>query len=63
LPTAPTDVDGGGGGDGIPIPGASSPGGVYGPDDGYTAAATSLKRNALFVGAAGLMIGGALVLV
>jgi len=65
LPTAPTNVNGGGDGPngGAPSPGAKGAGGVYGPDDGYIAAANALKRNALLVSVAGVVVGGALVLV
>jgi len=58
LPTAPTNVDGGGQG-GAPSPGQS--GGIFGPDDNYIAAATSLKHNAFIVGFVGLALGGAML--
>ncbi|EDR15603.1 uncharacterized protein LACBIDRAFT_291493 [Laccaria bicolor S238N-H82] len=58
LPTAPTSIDGGGG-NGAPVPGAT--GGAYGPGDGYIAAAIALKQNALAVGVAGFVLGGALL--
>lgn len=60
LPTAPTDVNGGGGTAGAPVPGATGNNGAYGPDDGYIAAAMALKRNAMLVGISGLLVGGAL---
>lgn len=58
LPTAATTIDGGGG-NGAPVPGAT--GGAYGPGDGYIAAAIALKQNALVVGVAGFVLGGALL--
>ncbi|KAN0100644.1 hypothetical protein V8E55_000628 [Tylopilus felleus] len=65
LPTAPSSV-GGAGGDGpngqAPSPGASAAGGIYGPPDGYIASAEAL-RSAGLLGLAGLVVGGALVLV
>ncbi len=60
LPTAPTNVDGGGV-NGAPLPGKTSTGGIYGPDDNYVAAATSLKRNAYAVGVVGFVLGGAML--
>lgn len=60
LPTAPANVDGGGA-NGAPSPGQTGVGGIYGPDDNYIAAATSLKRNAFVVGFVGVALGGALV--
>ncbi|KII94339.1 hypothetical protein PLICRDRAFT_424525 [Plicaturopsis crispa FD-325 SS-3] len=61
LPTAATNVDGGGNGPGgAPSPGATAGGTVYGPDDGYIAAAAALKRNAAVVGLVGLVVGGGL---
>jgi len=62
LPTAPTNINGGGGaGGGAPYPGETGAGGQYGPNDGYIAAAASLKRNTLFVGL-GVVVGGVLVM-
>ncbi|KAF9453789.1 hypothetical protein P691DRAFT_755154 [Macrolepiota fuliginosa MF-IS2] len=58
LPTAPTNVDGGGQG-GAPSPGQT--GGNFGPDDGFIAAATSLKHNAFIVGFIGFALGGAML--
>lgn len=46
-----------------PSPGQSGVGGIYGPDDQYISAATSLVRKVLPVGLVGSLIGGALVLV
>jgi len=60
LPTAPTNVDGGG--QNAPFPGASGSGGIYGPGDSYIAAGLMVKRNAFLVGVTGVIIGGALVL-
>ncbi|TDL28451.1 hypothetical protein BD410DRAFT_223482 [Rickenella mellea] len=63
FPTAPANVDGGGNGpNGAPSPGASSPNGVYGPPDSFTAAAMMLRANAALLGAIGMAIGGWLVL-
>ncbi|KAJ2920331.1 hypothetical protein MD484_g204, partial [Candolleomyces efflorescens] len=63
LSTAPTGVDGGGGGvDGAPLPGATGQNGVYGPDDNYIAAAGSLQKNGLLVGLVGAAVGAALTL-
>ncbi|EPQ60794.1 hypothetical protein GLOTRDRAFT_109142 [Gloeophyllum trabeum ATCC 11539] len=61
LPTAPTSIDGGGGDGGAPSPGASGAGGVYGPDDGYIAAALMANVNVVLVSLAGILVGGALV--
>ncbi|KXN89996.1 hypothetical protein AN958_05001, partial [Leucoagaricus sp. SymC.cos] len=61
LPTAPASVDGGGGSNGAPLPGQTGNGGIYGPDDNYTAAATALKHNAFVVGFVGLALGGAML--
>ncbi|KAG5221883.1 GAMM1 protein [Salix suchowensis] len=41
-----------------PIPGAKAGGGIYGPDDDYTAGALALKRSTVLMGAAGLVAGG-----
>ncbi|KAF8973951.1 hypothetical protein BDZ97DRAFT_408557 [Flammula alnicola] len=60
LPTAPTNVDGGGQG-GAPVPGATGNNGAFGPGDGYIAAASTLAKNALAVSLLGSLIGGALV--
>ncbi|KAF8324648.1 hypothetical protein F5887DRAFT_943452 [Amanita rubescens] len=60
LPTAPTTVTGGGISGMAPIPGET--GGQFGPPDGYIAAATALRRNALLVGLGGCIIGGALII-
>lgn len=60
LPTAPTNVDGGGA-NGAPLPGQTGVGGIYGPDDKYIAAATSLKHNAYVVGFVGFVLGGAML--
>jgi hypothetical protein len=43
------------------MPGQTGVGGVFGPDDQYIAAATALKYNAFAVGAAGVVLGGALI--
>ncbi|KAG6902874.1 hypothetical protein C0995_010043 [Termitomyces sp. Mi166 len=61
LPTAPTTVAAGGGPAGAPFPGAS--GGAYGPDDKYIAAASTLARNTMLVGAGGLVLTGALMVI
>lgn len=66
LPTAPTNINGGGNGGpngGAPLPGATGGGGgkVYGPGDGYVAAANALKRNIAVVGLVGCIVGGGLV--
>lgn len=66
LTTAPTSIDGGGSGGpngGAPVPGATGGGGgsVYGPDDGYIAAAMALQRNMILVGLVGCAVGGGLV--
>ncbi|KAA1468239.1 hypothetical protein DENSPDRAFT_384032 [Dentipellis sp. KUC8613] len=66
LPTAPTDVDGGGNGEhGAPVPGQSGANGVYGPGDGYTtnAAALPIEGKAILVSIAGMILGGLLVFV
>ncbi|KAI0304858.1 hypothetical protein BC826DRAFT_978624 [Russula brevipes] len=58
LPTAPTDVNGGGNGPGgAPSPGQTGQGGVYGPPDGYVSGVSSLQRNAMVVGIAGVIVG------
>jgi hypothetical protein len=63
LPTAPTDVDGGGNGPGgAPSPGQSAPGGIYGPPDGYVSGVTRLQRNAVFVSLIGVVFGALLSL-
>ncbi|KDQ63724.1 hypothetical protein JAAARDRAFT_44477 [Jaapia argillacea MUCL 33604] len=64
LPTAPTDVNGGGNGPGgAPSPGQSAPGGIYGPPDGYIAAAMlGAHINTVLVAAAGAVVGGAWIL-
>ncbi|KAF8640876.1 hypothetical protein AX17_000524 [Amanita inopinata Kibby_2008] len=62
LPTAPTDVAGGGINGAAPVPGATGANGAYGPPDGYTAGATALKINTLLVGLGGFAIGGALII-
>ncbi|KAJ3576666.1 hypothetical protein NP233_g286 [Leucocoprinus birnbaumii] len=59
LPTAPTNINGGG--SVAPSPGAAGVGGAYGPDDNYIAAATALKRNAFVVGFVGIALGGAML--
>ncbi|KAF5355858.1 hypothetical protein D9756_003788 [Leucocoprinus leucothites] len=59
LPTAPTNISGGGGA--APSPGGANVGGIYGPDDNYIAAATALKRNAFVVGFVGFALGGAML--
>jgi len=59
LPTAPTDVNGGGAV--APSPGQSSTGGIFGPDDNYIAAASALKRNTFVVGFVGLALSGAML--
>ncbi|KIM48176.1 hypothetical protein M413DRAFT_22712 [Hebeloma cylindrosporum] len=61
LPTAPTSVNGGGQG-GAPVPGAKSTGGgiVYGPDDNYIAAASTIAKNALGASLIASLVGGAL---
>ncbi|RXW22958.1 hypothetical protein EST38_g2897 [Candolleomyces aberdarensis] len=65
LSSAPTGVDGGGAGaDGAPLPGATGHSGeVYGPDDSYIAAASSIQKNGLLVGAVAFAVGGALTLI
>ncbi|EGO29032.1 hypothetical protein SERLADRAFT_456355 [Serpula lacrymans var. lacrymans S7.9] len=64
LPTAASSVPGvNGGPNGAPSPGASAPGGIYGPPDGYIAAANALKRNAVVVSLLGVTIGTALVFI
>ncbi|KAL4267180.1 hypothetical protein AB1N83_000447 [Pleurotus pulmonarius] len=45
-----------------PIPGAKAGGGIYGPDDDYTAGALALRRSTVLMGAAGLVAGGAVML-
>ncbi|RDB28812.1 hypothetical protein Hypma_015494 [Hypsizygus marmoreus] len=62
LPTAATTINGGGGSNGAPLPGATGAGGAYGPDDGYIAAASSLRRNTALVGLGGLVVGAALMM-
>ncbi|KAF9241355.1 hypothetical protein BU15DRAFT_73482 [Melanogaster broomeanus] len=65
LPTAATSVpgvDGDGPNGGAPSPGASADGGIYGPPDGYIAAAEAL-RSVGMLGVVGVAVGGALVLV
>lgn len=59
LPTAPTDVNGGGAI--APSPGQSNTGGIFGPDDNYIAAASALKQNAFVVGFVGLALSGAML--
>ncbi|KAG5726135.1 hypothetical protein E4T56_gene2508 [Termitomyces sp. T112] len=59
LPTAPTTVAVGGGPNGAPLPGAS--GGAFGPDDKFTAAASTIARNTMLIGAGGLVLTGALM--
>jgi hypothetical protein len=44
------------------MPGETGVNGQYGPDDGYIAAATSLKRNAFSIGLSAILVGGALML-
>ncbi|EKM83856.1 hypothetical protein AGABI1DRAFT_124182 [Agaricus bisporus var. burnettii JB137-S8] len=61
LPTAPTNIEGGGQ-NGAPLPGQTGVGGNMGPDDNYIAAATALKHNAFAVGVMGVVLGGAMVL-
>ncbi|KAI0283296.1 hypothetical protein BGY98DRAFT_951671, partial [Russula aff. rugulosa BPL654] len=57
LPTAPTDVNGGGNGpNGAPSPGQTGTGGVYGPPDGYVSGVSSLQWNAMVVGIAGAIM-------
>ncbi|KAJ2927140.1 hypothetical protein H1R20_g9941, partial [Candolleomyces eurysporus] len=65
LSSAPTGVDGGGAGaDGAPLPGATgNTGQVYGPDDNYIAAASSIQKNGLLVGAVAFAVGAALTLI
>ncbi|OAX42349.1 hypothetical protein K503DRAFT_766819 [Rhizopogon vinicolor AM-OR11-026] len=64
LPTAASTVAGanGGGADGAPSPGATGSGGIYGPPDGYIAGAEAL-RSANILGAIGLLVGGAMLVV
>ncbi|KAH9968937.1 hypothetical protein BC827DRAFT_1152056 [Russula dissimulans] len=63
LPTAPTNVDGGGNEQGgAPSPGQSGQGGVYGPPDGYVSGVSSLQWNALVVSVAGVIVGALLPL-
>ncbi|CAA7266462.1 unnamed protein product [Cyclocybe aegerita] len=61
LPTAPANVDGGGQ-NGAPVPGASSPNGAFGPDDDYIAAATALAKNLLAGSAIASLVAGAVLL-
>ncbi|KIJ68420.1 hypothetical protein HYDPIDRAFT_24702 [Hydnomerulius pinastri MD-312] len=63
LPTAASAVPGADGGpNGAPSPGASAPGGIYGPPDGYIAGAEAL-RSAGMVSFVACAVGGALLLV
>lgn len=56
-------MDGGGDGPGgAPSPGASGQGGIFGPDDGFTAAAIAIQANAALIGTLGMVAGGLLVL-
>ena len=61
--TAPASIDGGGTAlrGGAPVPGATAPGGVYGPDDDYIAAALAHHANLMFVGITGVAAGAALL--
>lgn len=60
--TAPVSIDGGASiSGGAPSPGASGAGGVYGPDDGYTAAALAHHVNLALVALSGVVAGAALV--
>ncbi|RDX55884.1 hypothetical protein OH76DRAFT_1477589 [Lentinus brumalis] len=61
--TAPVSIDGGASiAGGAPSPGASGAGGVFGPDDGYTAAALAQHANLVLVAFTGVVAGAALVL-
>ena len=67
LPTAPTNISGGGNAGpngGAPSPGATGGGGgqVYGPPDGYISAVNALRRNVFVVGLVGCLVGGGLVM-
>ncbi|GJE86090.1 hypothetical protein PsYK624_021700 [Phanerochaete sordida] len=64
LPTAPTDINGGGDGPGgnAPAPGQSAPNGIYGPPDGYISAVLALPINAFLACIAAVALGGTLVL-
>ncbi|KAJ8522538.1 hypothetical protein ONZ45_g904 [Pleurotus djamor] len=55
LPTASVDA---GQTHSAPIPGARQGGGIYGPDDSYIAAASTLSRNAALLGLGGFVAGG-----
>jgi hypothetical protein len=58
LPTAPTNVNGGGNENGgAPSPGQSGSGGIYGPPDGYVSGVAPLQRNTMIVSVAGVFIG------
>lgn len=46
---------------GAPSPGATGKGGIYGPDDGYIAAALTHHANLAVVGLTGIVAGAALL--
>ncbi|KAI0078903.1 hypothetical protein K474DRAFT_1770678 [Panus rudis PR-1116 ss-1] len=60
LPTAATDINGGGGPNGAPSPGAS--GAMYGPDDSFTNSVTAMQINTALLVLGGMAFGSAMVL-
>jgi len=64
LPTAATSIYGGGDAPGgAPSPGASAPGGVFGPPDSYTSSVSPMQLNSILFVVAGVVVGGVMVVV
>lgn len=63
LPTAPTNIDGGGNAPGgAPHPGQPAPDGRFGPPDTYISFALAIPINSVLAIVAGVGLGGAIVL-